>query len=904
MKKKTMILGAICALLMAAGSAWSGFTSPQMTIPPVAYLPLDLTDDIELQFGTGLDLACEWTANGSADDLFVCRNKKLSTSDTGAMFFSRDLAPSGMTTFDNYLSPTLVIVNDEGADANDFSAVQIGPGTASNVAAAWYFDILGILGASDGAVNATTTELTPIIRIGDNAATTSNSLSSGDVLLSDDLEIDGVTYPDGGVVLGGSDLHLNDDVALSLGNTLAAPNAKLLWETKDANANELLLSLPEGGATDVPVFVVGDTTALDKDLGLFDATTAPTIAAVDGAATKAILMQHDSTDGIVKSTSGDLVLDAAGDVIKTVTNKDYMAFNIPVSGADAGAHMTTFQIDGLAFLYASATGDGTGSVGANTINLGVGAAADVTHIGDANALVDITDAHWSVTEAGLISGENLASTDDADITDNLTAGDIIIDEAAGVLDFTGATSATITSSGSGLLQFGNDDLQQGSATVDGGTITIIKGAQTSDPQVQLALSADANGDFSITADTGDIDLSAASGLDITAPAGITYYDAINDGNAQITVGSAAAESASFQAVYDAGAQGLDYLLITTSTADATADEGRILFAPDESTVVTIDDGGMDVTGTTTSTTGFSDGTMTIDGSGAFTGVASIAMTGTITGVTTAITGTANNILAISVPDQPDAGNVAGVGLTITADKAGELAAGAGAGGSVTINAGDAGGSTGNANGGDITLHPGAPVNAGTNGNVLIPANHGLTLVNNVTEFSTDGTLAGNSDLAVPTEKAVKTYVAGLAGISSMTTFVPVSQAGQVGAGNHGNFPVRTLGTGETAYISFAVPTGFVSLTNAYLVVIPTTTGTCDWAIATSWGATGEDESANTDSATGNNAAVTDDQLLAIDISAAFTGIAAADYIGISATVSDFATTTGINVVGVKFIYSF
>lgn len=38
----------------------------------------------------------------------------------------------------------------------------------------------------------------------------------------------------------------------------------------------------------------------------------------------------------------------------------------------------------------------------------------------------------------------------------------------------------------------------------------------------------------------------------------------------------------------------------------------------------------------------------------------------------------------------------------------------------------------------------------------------IGMVNVVNEFSTDGTLAGNSDLAVPTEKAVKTYADGLA----------------------------------------------------------------------------------------------------------------------------------------------
>ncbi len=44
--------------------------------------------------------------------------------------------------------------------------------------------------------------------------------------------------------------------------------------------------------------------------------------------------------------------------------------------------------------------------------------------------------------------------------------------------------------------------------------------------------------------------------------------------------------------------------------------------------------------------------------------------------------------------------------------------------------------------------------------------------NLVNEFSTDGTLSGDSDLAVPTEKAVKAYADGLSGtVSTGTTFV-------------------------------------------------------------------------------------------------------------------------------------
>lgn len=43
----------------------------------------------------------------------------------------------------------------------------------------------------------------------------------------------------------------------------------------------------------------------------------------------------------------------------------------------------------------------------------------------------------------------------------------------------------------------------------------------------------------------------------------------------------------------------------------------------------------------------------------------------------------------------------------------------------------------------------------------LTANTSITMVNAITEFSTDGTLAGDSDSALPTEKAVKTYVDGL-----------------------------------------------------------------------------------------------------------------------------------------------
>ncbi len=55
----------------------------------------------------------------------------------------------------------------------------------------------------------------------------------------------------------------NDDIALKFGT---GGTASVLWETADANANALIFAAPEGGATDVPVFIFGDAYSIVLDL--------------------------------------------------------------------------------------------------------------------------------------------------------------------------------------------------------------------------------------------------------------------------------------------------------------------------------------------------------------------------------------------------------------------------------------------------------------------------------------------------------------------------------------------------------------------------------------------------------------------------------------------------------------
>ena len=70
---------------------------------------------------------------------------------------------------------------------------------------------------------------------------------------------------------------------------------------------------------------------------------------------------------------------------------------------------------------------------------------------------------------------------------------------------------------------------------------------------------------------------------------------VNDGSPSISIGGADAEKGMIQAVFDSSAQTLNYLEISTATADTGGDAGKILFDVDGTDIVQIDDGGVTFT---------------------------------------------------------------------------------------------------------------------------------------------------------------------------------------------------------------------------------------------------------------------------------------------------------------------
>lgn len=127
------------------------------------------------------------------------------------------------------------------------------------------------------------------------------------------LRLDGANSPTTGTIT------IGDDVVLGFGNTQAAPNALLAWDTTDANANALYLELPTGGATDVPVLALGlQGTLLGQDKGEFDGVTRPTLAIFDETGTKKGIFEYHTTSPF-GGTGGRMELLSDGDFFITPT---------------------------------------------------------------------------------------------------------------------------------------------------------------------------------------------------------------------------------------------------------------------------------------------------------------------------------------------------------------------------------------------------------------------------------------------------------------------------------------------------------------------------------------------------------------------------------------------------------
>ncbi|MBI4435303.1 hypothetical protein HY630_01395, partial [Candidatus Uhrbacteria bacterium] len=392
-----------------------------------------------------------------------------------------------------------------------------------------------------------------------------------------------------------SPLVMDDDTAIAFGTS---SDTSFLWETADANANEMLIVMPEGGATNVPVMVVADVSALNVDLGLFDGVTDPTIAILSDdngdysrwsvsdaglttfrSGTAGITFEGSGTGNIVLNIAGvtanagedgdDIALEADDDVLVAaddeidLTSTGLMDINaganldIDVTGAYTMDSTTSFSIDGtgtssnVTLTSNGAADDLTialaGAFNSSLILSSAGTDADAMQITTSAGGLDITVAGAAAGEdLDLLSNEGISLTSTKDMATAIylhanggTSEGIRLYADQG----TGVNSILLVSDDGGLT------LTSGSlASDDAINLTASSGGVDIDGamQVNIASSENTADALVISSSAGGIDISATGNsatenIDITGTtAAINLTSTLEDATAIVLTASSGA----------------------------------------------------------------------------------------------------------------------------------------------------------------------------------------------------------------------------------------------------------------------------------------------------------------------------------------------------------------------------
>ena len=181
-----------------------------------------------------------------------------------------------------------------------------------------------------------------------------------------------------------------------------------------------------------------------------------------------------------------------------------------------------------------------------------------------------------------------------------SADDLILAGGAGLVvpagQFTlGSTAVAATAAELNIM---DGDTSVGTTAVsDGHGIVMNHGgtmAQTTVQTLAAYLDDEITAMPNLASAVGLTTIGAAGATTNIAAGDVTMYNAVDNGNPSVKVGATSAESLSIQAVYDSGAQTLDYVEFSTAAASGTGDKGKMVFDVDGTDILTIDDGGLEL----------------------------------------------------------------------------------------------------------------------------------------------------------------------------------------------------------------------------------------------------------------------------------------------------------------------
>jgi hypothetical protein len=129
---------------------------------------------------------------------------------------------------------------------------------------------------------------------------------------------------------------------------------------------------------------------------------------------------------------------------------------------------------------------------------------------------------------------------------------------------------------------------------DSSGTTTLKNIDALDATTEATIEAAVDTLASLTTAAGLTSIGAAGATTNIAAGDLTMYNAVNNGNPTISLGSSVLERLEIKAQYESGAQGLDGAIFTTYTAGSSTNDGRFTFFVDEVGTFQIRDHGINL----------------------------------------------------------------------------------------------------------------------------------------------------------------------------------------------------------------------------------------------------------------------------------------------------------------------
>jgi len=310
-----------------------------------------------------------------------------------------------------------------------------------------------------------------------------------------------------------------------------------------------------------------------------------------GATSGKKMLWDQSADTLV--VDGTLDINGSADISGNLTGLDNVTStnfiigghtidDVDVAGefVDSAAHLLTSAaaLDKFHVLNADTTGN------ADTATL-LETERAINGVGfDGSAAITVTAA------AGTLSGNTLKSSV---VTSSLTSVGTI---ATGVWNGTVIASAkldadtahlTTNQTFTGVKTF--DETIVGSVNGSAATVATIAGLAPNTATTQATQAA-------ITTLAGVTSLGVASATTDIAAGDVTMYNAVNDGNPTISLGSSATNRFEIKTAYNSGAQTLDEVYFNTYTTSTSSNDGRYIWQVDEVALAKLLDAGLVVFG--------------------------------------------------------------------------------------------------------------------------------------------------------------------------------------------------------------------------------------------------------------------------------------------------------------------